>query len=1052
MKNQKHGRYVLGLDIGTNSIGWAILEVEVSGKDGRLKPLGVKRTGARVFEAGVEGDIESGKEESRNVKRREARLHRRQLYRRARRMRKLFSILQGEGFLPEEKRDSPEALHKFFEDFDKNTRSRYVNGNTGDTKRTKAHVVPYLLRACALDEKLPPHELGRALYHLAQRRGFLSNRKAPQKKDEDKSKVKEGIFKLENEMEEANARTLGEYFSKLDPEDNRIRGRWTARQMYEDEFELIWKAQKNYHPDLLTDELKSKIHNAIFHQRPLKSQKHLVGKCAHEPDRPRAPWAILDAQRFRMIQMLNNAEIYTPDGRRRLLELDERNKLIETLQIKGDRTFKQAKKIIGVSEDHKFNFETGGEKRFIGNHTAAKLIKIFGEKRWRDFSEQQRNQIIDDALSIHKEEALERRGIKAWGLDEEKARDFGELKLEEGHCHLSRTALAKLLPIMEGGIPYRTAVSDVYGDQPLPEPVDTLPPVNEAISELRNPVVNRTLSELRKVVNAIVHEYGKPEMIRIEMIRDIKKSRKQREQTWKKNRRNQKEREEAAKEIAKEIGIEYPSRDNILKYQLAVECDWKCPYTGTGISMTNLYRSSQFDIEHIIPFSRCLDNTFVNKTLCYHEENRNVKRNRTPFEAYGNSPKWDEILQRVKDFRSSPAHEKLRRFKLTPDEVEKEFEEFTERQIRDTSYAARLAVGYLGLLYGGDIDESGRRRIQPGRGRVTSFLRNEWRLNGILGDGGEKSRDDHRHHAVDAVAIALTDPGTTKMLSDAARRAPKERRRLFGKVPPPWEGFLEDVRESINNIVVSHRVSRKVSGPLHEETHYSPPKKDENGKIYHVVRKRLEMLSKSDINDIVDTAVRDIVIAKFEELGGEDPKKAFADTSNHPYLQAKNGRKIPIHKVRIKRKISAKEIGKGPTERHVLTGSNHHVEILEVKDKKGGIKWEGEVVTRYEAMRRLRAGEPIIKRDHGEGKEFKFSLGHGESIRMKDENGKLEFYTVSKFSKSASGRVTLHFTKHTDARPKGKGVYVQKDPEPLRKAGCEKIVITPLGEVRRAND
>ena len=123
-------------------------------------------------------------------------------------------------------------------------------------------------------------------------------------------------------------------------------------------------------------------------------------------------------------------------------------------------------------------------------------------------------------------------------------------------------------------------------------------------------------------------------------------------------------------------------------------------------------QQSQFDIEHIIPFSRSLDNSFVNKTLCDHEENRNVKRNQTPYEAYsGDEKKWHEILGRVKRFRGSAAHAKLRKFQ------QKELDDdFAARMLQDTRYMSRLATEYLGLLYGGTIDADGS-APRPGQRR-----------------------------------------------------------------------------------------------------------------------------------------------------------------------------------------------------------------------------------------------------------------------------------------------------------------------------------------------
>ena len=1066
MKKSEPRDYILGLDLGANSIGWAILSAEPVEKDGRLKPVKIEQTGVRVFEAGVEGDIESGKDESRNLKRREARSHRRQLERRARRLTNLFHLLQNAKLLPQDGsgEDSPPTRDLILDKLDQDLFAQWkkkleAKGATKEELRLLGKRIPYLLRAQALDEKLEPFELGRALYQLAQRRGFLSNRKtSSKKKDEDRSVVKKEISELGEKIKSSGCRTLGEYFSRLNPEEERIRSRWTARQMFADEFEKIWTAQSRYYPEILTDDFKKQVHHAIFHQRPLKIQHHLIGQCEWEKNRKRAPMAILPAQRFRLLQQVNHTTVTMPhpDGEIRPLSPEERASLIAALETQGDLKFKAAKKIIGLPQNCTFNFESGGEDRFLGNRTAAKLIKFFGENRWQEFSERDRDRIVEDSLSISKEEALARRAIKVWGLSGEKAKEFADLELEPGYAHLSRQALRKLLPLLEQGKAYMEAAHEIYGDRPPPQARDFLPPVldKDALPELRNPIVHRALTELRKVVNAIIREHGKPAQIRIELARDLKKTRKQREQIWKKNRQNQKGREKAAEQIIREAGIQNPTRADKEKYLLWEECGRVCPYTGKTINISQLLGPTpQFDIEHIIPFSRCLDDSFFNKTICEHEENRSRKREKTPWEAYGaNSEKWEEIIQRVKLFEGEAKQAKLERFLLKDLES---LDDFASRQLNDTRYAAKEAKKFLGLLYG----EEALKRVQAGRGQITAYLRNEWDLNRILGDGGEKSRDDHRHHAVDAVCISLTDPGTVHALSKAASRAFSERRRRFGHLDPPWPNFYEQVKESVGRIIVSHRVSRKVNGPLHEETFYSPPRQDEKGKSCVHVRKRLEALTAKDIEEIVDPVVRQRVQTRLNELGGGDPKKLFAIQENLPWLETGDGRKIPIKKARIKKSLSPFKIGEAGRERYVDTGANHHLVIFEVKDKKGKLHWEGEVVDQYKALKRLKAGEPIIKHDHGEGKKFILSLAGGEIIEIDEAEGKRGLYRIRTYTalkQSLSQDAQVWFVQISDARKlaelKNAKAYKSATLDTLRKLNCQKVTLNPLGEIRKAND
>jgi CRISPR-associated endonuclease Csn1 len=1023
---------VLGLDIGPNSIGWALFQF----KDG--KPDQLLKNGSRVFEAGLDDLETDGKGKSRNTARRDARGHRRLLERRARRIRNLADTLQKVGLFPEGDMEDANERHHILVDLDIQLGS------------------PYKLRARALNEKLNPVELGRTLFHLAQRRGFLSNRKSAPKKAEEDGKVKSAISELSQKMEQEGARTLGEYFSKIDPRNEPIRGRYTSRKMYQDEFEAIWKTQAIHYPELLTDTLKKKIEHHIFFQRPLKSVSHLIGKCELEKGRKRAPWALLCAQRFRYLQKVNDLKILGEIDETGLSD-DQRKILIDYLELNGDAKFPKIRKILNLPKTTKFNLEAGGEEKVPGNRTASKVIKIFGWERWQELSEEQRQAIVEDWRSINKEETLKNRGRNHWGLDEDAAENFANINLEDGYCGFSRQAISKLLPYLEKAVPLQTAIRELYPErwERKGQIVELLPRVkSEYLPELRNPIVERALTEVRRVVNSIIGRYGKPDYIHIEMGRELRQTAKQREDVWKKNRANERDRIAAAERLLKEAEIENPSRDDILKIILANECDWICPYTGTGFNLTDIIGEfPQFDIEHIIPFDRCLDDSFMNKTLCRAEENRKIKHNCTPYEAYNGTKKWDGIIQRIKNFKGKAAREKLRRFMMNTEEVAQMLgDDFTSRQLNDTRWTAKWAKQYIGLLYGGadadGIDASGKRRIFAiPSGRITAHMRNALGLNGILGDGPGKTRDDHRHHAVDAIVVALIDQSFVKILSDSARRASLVGKRLLDKLPPPYEGFFEQVRDNINKTITSHRVSKRVRGALHEETFYGKPRKEEKGKQY--VHKRIPIEKLKNIEDIVDPAIRNCIKQKLAEIGKE-PKEAFKDPLNHPVHMA-GDRELRIHRVRIRQNAGQIfPVGQGSRLRYVETDRNHHIAIYEMKDKKGNIKWDGEVVNLYEAYQRLKNGKPIVNGNLGEEKKFLFSLANGEIIELHDKSGK-ELYVVRSMDK---GSRQIRFVPINDARKLGDigKIGLTAPPDSLRKRHCKKMIVTPLGEIRYAND
>jgi CRISPR-associated endonuclease Csn1 len=1051
--NRRHPlHYALGLDAGPASIGWAVIEL-----DSANQPIRLERAGVRRFDAGVEGDMGRGKDETLSKKRREARGPRRQTWRRQWRLRKVFRSLQNVGLLPVSPCRDHDARHNLLLQLDRQLREEL----TPIDDRQASHVFPYWLRALALERQLSPYAFGRALYHLAQRRGFLGNLKAGRDSDE-RSVVKKGISELQMAIDRAGAPTLGAYFARLDPEQERIRGRWTSRQMYRDEFERIWEAQRPYQP-LLTEDHKSAIKEAIFNQRPLKSQRALIGRCDLEPYRRRVPTACLPYQKFRVLQRVNDLEVTCPDREIRRLNESERNRILDALNREGDVSWAAVRELLGMKKspqygrNYEFNFESGGDKKLVGNRTAAKLIGAIGDC-WQSFSTEQQTEFVDDILSFESENELVAHLQRRWKLTESLALAVADLRLEDGYGNLSRRAIVRLRPLMEQGESYATARKKVYRDRlATHETHEHLPPFSIAMRAVRNPAVMRTMSELRKVVNALIRQYGKPAVIRIELARDLKHSRKRRQQMADERDRNTKSREDALTRLLKEMGERYATDRNVLKLRLAEECNWKCPYTGRSFGMDDLMGDeSQYDIEHIIPFGRSLDNSFVNKTLCYHEENRQRKSGQTPFEAYGQSVHWEEILSRVRHFKGDCAARKLKLFQ-TPELPNAE--EFIARQLSDTRFLSRVAAEYLASLYGGRWDGDGSLRVQVSPGRVTAYLRRAWDLNRILGHPDNKDRADHRHHAIDAFVIAVSNPKSVKRLSKAAERAEElGLDDLFVEVDPPWNGFQwMEVGDVIEKIYVSSRVNRKLGGALHEETILSKPHRlvDKHGKpgeIHHV-RKPLAKMSRGEIESIVDSTVRKVVLEKLEKLGGE-PKKAFADPNNHPYLLSHDGRLIPIHSARIRKPDATIAVGKGSKLRHVCPGENHHMEIVAVLDTDGKHKkWEGTTITRFEAVRRWQHGEPIVQSEYRPGRAFVCSLANGEHILVPsnadgDEKRLLRVTVISGNS--------IEFVLHHDARPitlrKKERDRTRYSVGTLAKIGAEKVAIDPLGTIQVARD
>ncbi|MBV9549471.1 MAG: type II CRISPR RNA-guided endonuclease Cas9, partial [Alphaproteobacteria bacterium] len=254
MEPNSHRPYRLGIDVGSNSLGWFVVWLNSEGEPAGLGPGGV-----RIFPDGRDPKSK----ESNAADRRVARAMRRRRDRYLKRRGNLMGLLIKHGLMPAE-----ESARKALEPLD-----------------------PYELRARALNEKLPAHHVGRALFHLNQRRGFLSNRKT-EKGDKESGAIKTAATKLQQAMQDNGARTLGEFLHRRHQKREPVRTRNTAtgakaeydfyptRQMLEGEFNSIWSAQEAHHGGM-TQEARDAIHEEIFWQRPLKTPP--VGKCSLDP-------------------------------------------------------------------------------------------------------------------------------------------------------------------------------------------------------------------------------------------------------------------------------------------------------------------------------------------------------------------------------------------------------------------------------------------------------------------------------------------------------------------------------------------------------------------------------------------------------------------------------------------------------------------------------------------------------------------------------------------------------------------------------------------------
>lgn len=1041
---------IFGFDIGTTSIGSAVVRMDASAGTGDVVHLGV-----RIFPEARDPDGIPL-----NQERRKRRMMRRQLRRRRTRRRDLGQVLREAGLLPV---------------FDKAKGSAWA---------TAMELDPWLLRAKATDDALSATELGRALYHVAQRRHFrgrdlkaeagdaddnadtksAEEQKAESRREKDRSALK------------ASGRTLGAFIATIPERSERRRGHHFAREDVSAEFRAIVEAQALHHASLHDADFVAALEQAIFDQKPVFWRKATLGSCRFMPGAELAASASWIAQEKRMLEKCNNLRI--EEGNGRPLDDQERAALLALLRTQDSVTWGGIRRHLklywrkhDLPEKPTFNLERGGEKGLVGNRLENRLASIMAD-RWNaepSLREQMRRELharlyaadygqIGGRIVIRREaerreaRAEERHRLKAdFALTDEQADQIAGLTFAPGWEPFSQDALWKFLPRLQDGAMFGALLAgpeeeswraSTFPNRLLPTGswVDRLPTPGNSRDEIdrqkavRNPTVLRVQNELRKVVNNLIAVYGKPDRIRVEVAREVGKSARERAEDLKRNRDREKERKKAAEELQKG-GIAQPSRGDIEKWLLWQECNRQCPYTGRMIDFAALFHRGEFQVEHIWPRWRSLDDSFVNKTLCHRDFNLK-KSNRMPFEAFAqDSDGWEAALERVRDFAGPKGRVEIKARRFAATEIPADF---AARQLTDTGYAARQAVGFLKMLFP-DLGQAGEVRVATLSGRVASRLRHNWGLNNILSENGEKTRADHRHHAIDALVVALAHPGYTQRLSrwfqarDAATQQPEP------PLEPPFPDVRAQAERKVADIVVSHRVRRKVSGPLHKDTTYGDAGAAEgSGGIayrWFVTRKPVETLTRSLLADDAawpDAHVRDRVRAGVEAHGG-DAKKAFVN--GYPTVSEDGA---PIRKVRIRVKQQQKLMA--PLKNGFADlGNNHHMAVFRHSDG----KVDAEIVSLFEAADRLRRHQPVIQKI-ANGAPLAMSLAQGDTVSFPD--GKLKGLWIVQGVWS-SGQVVLWRAEDATG-----GSVFRPTAASMLKSGGRKVSVDPIGRIRPARD
>ena len=804
-------KYRLALDIGANSIGWCLLDLDAAGA-----PCGLLDMGVRVFPDGRDPKTLASLASDRRM----ARAMRRRRDRYVQRRTALLNALVRCGLMPTE-----EAA-----------------------RNALAKLDPYALRRDALRRKLSRHELGRAIFHLNQRRGFASNRKTDRANDTEQGKIRTASDKLKAEIARAGLPTLGTWLAERHARQRDVRARlsgtgakaeyqfYPTRDLIRAEFDAIWAAQSAWDP-ALTDGVRDAIAHVLFHQRPLKDP--LVGRCWLEPNEFRAPKSLPSTQAIRIAQDLSHLTI------RRVGEPDtdltgaERAKLAALLNAGGDLSFHQIRKALGLSRGETFNLESKAREKLKGAETAARLAGKKGPLAtiWPQLDAVARDAVVSALLDADTPHAAVA-ALVALGIPADAAEAAERVTLPDGHAALSSKAICAILPYLEAGLTYDKAVQAAgyrhHSDDRDGVILDRLPyygvaladrigtgsghpddPEERRFGRAPNPTVHVALNQLRHVVNAVIARHGHPAQIVVEVLRELNQSAFERRRIEKEQLDNAKRREAWAEDLRK-LGQRVNGRNLALmrlwSEQSGDPKERLCPYTGERISLARLF-SGDVEEDHILPFAITLDDSFANRVIVTREANRRKSR-QTPHQAFHAQPDWPEIQARAKLLPSSKA------WRFGPDALEKwkgEHGDFLARHLTDSAYLARLARMYLRAICDPD-------RIWCVPGRLTAMLRDALGLNSatLLGKGGgRKDRNDHRHHAIDALTIGLVDRSLLQRVATAARRAQDRGRRLLDDVGDPWPDFVAQAAARVQAIVVSFKQDTSPAGRLHNDTAYA---------------------------------------------------------------------------------------------------------------------------------------------------------------------------------------------------------------------------------------
>lgn len=758
-------------------------------------------------------------------------------------------------------------------------------------------------------------------------------------------------------------------------------------------------------------------------------------------------------QLCRIYEAVNNIRLTRPDGSPRDITPEERAKIVAHLQSSASLSFAALKKLL--KEKALIADQLTTKSGLKGNSTRVALAAALQpypqyhhlldmeletrmmtvqltDEETGEITEREVAVVTDSYVrqplyrlwhilySIEERDAMRRALITQLGMKEEDL-DGGLLDqlyrldfVKPGYGNKSAKFICKLLPQLQQGLGYSEACAAVgyrHSNTPTSEEItermllEKIPLLQR--NELRQPLVEKILNQMINLVNALKAEYGVDE-VRVELARELKMSREERERMAEGNRRREKENKAIAEKI-RECGL-FPTKSRIRKYMLWEEAGEKCLYCGQILTLSQCLNGDDMEVEHIIPKSVLYDDSYGNKTCACRRCNKE-KGNRTALE-YIRAKGWeDEYMERINGLLDKKAisYSKHQRLRWLKEDIPSDF---LERQLRLTQYISRQAMAIL---------QQGIRRVSASEGGVTARLRSLWGYDDILhtlnlnrydsmgetervsreGETTEKlrikdwsKRKDHRHHAIDALVVASTRQGYIQRLNRVSSES--EREAMSGEIEVQkatktdklslLERWLTQrphlsvraVSDKVAEILISYRPGKRVvtrgrniylrhgkkcvqsgllvpRGPLSKETVYGQIMV--NGEQQIVCKYDLHSLKAKDVDYVVDLALRKRLKELLAQHGGKE-KEAFA---GDVYMD-EAGTQGPIRSVRCftgldRDKMKAvKYDEQGEAVGFVSTQNNHHLAIY--RTPKG--KLVESIVTFWDAVDRARYGIPLV--------------------------------------------------------------------------------------------